>query len=83
MRALAYRPGGASNAKFAASAGTHRENGIMTTLRVAKLTVLLGLIAFASACVVEPREGYWDRAHNRYYHEHGWHGCGAGDEYCR
>lgn len=55
----------------------------MTTLRVAKLTVLLGLIAFASACVVEPREGYWDREHNRYYHEHGWHGCGAGDEYCR
>jgi len=56
---------------------------MITTLRLAKLSVLLGLIAFASACVVEPREGYWDRDHNRYYHEHGWHGCGPGDNYGR
>jgi hypothetical protein len=65
------------------SPGINQENGMITTLRLAKLSVLLGLIAFASACVVEPREGYWDRDHNRYYHEHGWHGCGPGDNYCR
>jgi hypothetical protein len=56
---------------------------MITTLRIAKLSFLLGLIAFTSACVVEPREGYWDRDHNRYYHEHGWHDCGPGDNYCR
>jgi hypothetical protein len=54
-----------------------------TTLRLAKLGLLLGLVAFASACVVEPREGYWDRDHNRYYQDHGWHGCDAENNHCR
>ena len=36
---------------------------------------LLALISFASGCVVEPREGYWDHDHNRYYHEHAWVAC--------
>jgi hypothetical protein len=65
------------------SPGINMEDGMSTTLRLAQLSLLLGLIGFTSACVVEPREGYWDRDHNRYYHEHGWHGCGPGDNYCR
>lgn len=53
-------------------------------LRVAQFSVLLGLVAFTSACVVtEPREGYWDRDHHRYYHEHGWHDCTPEAEFCR
>jgi hypothetical protein len=54
----------------------------MTTQRIARSTLLLALIAFASACVVEPREGYWDRDHNRWYHEHEWHECGSQDFHC-
>jgi hypothetical protein len=57
------------------------ENCMM--LRVAKLSLLLGLVAVASACVVEPREGYWDRDHSRYYHEHAWHPCTPQDNFCR
>jgi len=56
---------------------------MITTLRIAKFSFLLGLIAFTSACVVEPREGYWDHDHNRYYHEHAWHDCGREDNFCR
>jgi hypothetical protein len=45
---------------------------------------LVGLIAMASACVVaEPREGYYDRDHHRYYREHTWHECEEHGEYCR
>jgi hypothetical protein len=52
--------------------------------RIAQFSFLLGLLTFTSACIVtEPREGYWDREHARYYHEHGWHACGEGDRYCR
>jgi hypothetical protein len=46
----------------------------------------MGLIAVASACVIaEPREGYYDRDHHRYYREHVWHDCIERDrqEYCR
>jgi hypothetical protein len=52
---------------------------------LAKVSVLLGLIALTSACVVAtPREGYYDRPHHRYYHERGWHDCGPHDDsYCR
>jgi hypothetical protein len=59
------------------------------TKLVAKTSFLLGLVAltFASGCVVAPREGYhegyWDREHARYYHNHGWVDCGPGDEHCR
>lgn len=52
--------------------------------RIAQGSFLLALIAIASGCVVaEPREGYWDRDHNRWYHEHTWHRCGDHDEHCR
>ncbi len=60
-----------------------------------KRGVALALLLFASACVVapregyregerdNPREGYYDRDHHRYYHQHGWHECTDGGEYCR
>ena len=45
---------------------------------------LLGLIMLAtSGCVVEPREGYYDHHHHRYYHERAWHDCHEHDVYCR
>jgi hypothetical protein len=46
--------------------------------------ILLGLTALSSACLVAgPHEGYYDRDHNRYYHESSWHDCGERDEHCR
>jgi hypothetical protein len=54
---------------------------------LAKTSVLIGLMAIVSACVVAPREGYregyYDHEHNRYYHEHAWHDCGEHDDHCR
>ena len=35
-----------------------------------------------SGCVVETREGYYDREHHRYWHEHTWHECLEHDEHC-
>jgi hypothetical protein len=55
----------------------------MTLTRLAKFSFVLGLMAFASACVVEPHEGYWDHDHNRYYHAHAWHDCTPADNFCR
>ena len=44
----------------------------------------LTLIVLASAaCNGEPHEGYYDRDHHRWYHEHGWRDCGERDEHCR
>lgn len=84
MRGLAYRPRGDSGARVTPpSEDIQRESCMIKSLRLAQLSLLVGLIAFASACVVEPREGYWDRDHNRYYHEHGWHGCDPEDNHCR
>jgi len=48
-----------------------------------KILLLLGLILLVPGCVVEPREGFYDRDHARWYHEHAWHDCGAQDEHCR
>lgn len=55
---------------------------IQQTLAWAMVAVAVGM---ASGCIVaEPREGYYDRDHHRYYHERGWHECGgADDRYCR
>ena len=55
--------------------------------------VLFGLVALSSGCVIHERggaeareegyrEGYYDREHNRYYHEHSWHECMEHDPYC-
>jgi hypothetical protein len=57
---------------------------IMTNIQIIKGSFLAGLIALASACVVaEPREGFYDHDHHRYYHEHSWHECAEHDNYCR
>jgi hypothetical protein len=44
--------------------------------------LLLGLMLIVPGCVVEPREGYWDRDHQRWYHNHAWVACGDRDEHC-
>jgi hypothetical protein len=58
---------------------------------IAKSSFLLVLTMMAAACIVEPRdgyyngeprEGYYDRDHARWYHEHRWHDCGDRDEHC-
>ena len=56
----------------------------MTTLRILGRAFLLmfGMTFFLNGCVVEPREGYYDRDHHRYYHEHHWRDCGERDPYC-
>jgi hypothetical protein len=54
------------------------------TQSMIKGSFLMGLIALASACVVaEPREGYYDHDHHRYYSGHGWHDCHDHDDACR
>jgi hypothetical protein len=53
------------------------------TLSFVKGGILLGMIMFASACVVAPREGYYDHDQHRYYHENTWHDCVDHDEHCR
>ena len=46
--------------------------------------VVLAAIGTVSACVVaEPREGYYDAPHHRYYHERAWHECDHEDHWCR
>ena len=57
---------------------------MMNAKAIVKGSFLLGLIVVASACVIEePRGGYYDHEHHRYYHEHGWHECVEHDEHCR
>ena len=55
--------------------------------RIATTGLLLALMAVMSGCLFAPRsgyhEGYYDREHNRYYHENSWHGCADHDEHCR
>ncbi len=57
----------------------------MNMRTIVRFGILLGLFSLSTGCIVaEPREGYYDRGHARYYHEHGWHDCGpGGDHYCR
>jgi hypothetical protein len=51
--------------------------------RIVMGTFLLGLLLLSSGCVVaEPHEGYYDRDHHRWYHEHSWHACVEHDEHC-
>ncbi len=52
--------------------------------RIAIGTLLLGIAMFTAGCVVAPpAEGYYDRDHHRWYHEHAWVSCGPADEHCR
>ena len=47
-----------------------------TTRRILQCTLLTGVFALSSGCIVtEPHEGYYDRGHHRYYREHAWHEC--------
>ena len=57
----------------------------MAKMRVLIGSLLLGVMfANLSGCVVaEPREGYYDHDHNRWYHEHHWHGCEEPGAICR
>jgi hypothetical protein len=51
--------------------------------------LLMALMLCASGCVVRGggaesyHEGYWDRDHNRWWHENAWHGCEVNDVHCR
>jgi hypothetical protein len=63
------------------------------------LSFLLAFSVFLAGCVVEPghegyygddggyyqepREGYYDRDHHRYWHDHHWHRCDRDDPHCR
>ena len=57
--------------------------------------VIAALMMTLSGCVVHDREvvhdgnysqgykeGYYDREHNRYWHEQAWHDCVEHDEHC-
>jgi hypothetical protein len=57
--------------------------------------ILTALVMGLSGCVVHDREvvhdggyaqgykeGYYDREHNRYWHEQAWHDCVEHDEHC-
>lgn len=52
--------------------------------RISLGSCLLALaVMFVSGCVVAPREGYYDRPHHRWYHNHAWVVCADNDEHCR
>ncbi|HTY49973.1 MAG TPA: hypothetical protein VMB48_09805 [Steroidobacteraceae bacterium] len=53
------------------------------TMRIVTGSVLLGLAVLVAGCVIAPREGYYDRDHHRYWHDHAWHDCVDHDEHCR
>jgi len=57
---------------------------MMTILRMIVGGFLMSAFMLSSGCIVsEPREGYYDHEHHRYYHEHTWHECVEHDAYCR
>lgn len=52
--------------------------------KAALLLSIYALTTVLAGCVVaEPREGYYDRAHGRWYHAHAWVTCGPRDVHCR
>jgi hypothetical protein len=46
------------------------------------LFMLNGCIVHDRTVVHEPTEGYYDREHHRWYHEHVWVECDARDRHC-
>ena len=58
----------------------------MSAIRfIARGSCLITLVTLLAGCVIAPagpREGYYDRAHHRYWHDHGWHDCHEHDAYC-
>jgi hypothetical protein len=56
----------------------------MGKMRILIGSFLLGITLFnLSGCIVEPREGYYDHHHHRWYHEHRWRDCDDRDDHCR
>lgn len=52
--------------------------------RMVMSCILLGIAVFMAGCVVAPpAEGYYDRHHHRWYHQHAWVQCRSQDEHCR
>ncbi len=57
-----------------------KRTSIVTTGLLLGLYVATSLLA---GCVVAgPREGYYDRDHARWYHNHAWVVCTPADEHC-
>lgn len=53
-------------------------------LKAALLLSFYALTTVLAGCVVtEHPEGYYDRDHGRWYHNHAWVVCHPGDEHCR
>jgi hypothetical protein len=52
----------------------------------ARISSIISLIALLAGCIVTPaggyHEGYYDHAHHRWWHNHGWVDCGGGDPHC-
>lgn len=46
------------------------------------ILLLVGLMLILPGCVVEPREGFYDHDHQRWYHNHAWVPCHEQDEHC-
>jgi hypothetical protein len=46
-------------------------------------TLALLASTLLGGCVVEPRDGYYDRDNHRWWHEHAWRDCSEGEEHCR
>jgi len=55
----------------------------MNAKRLMLACFLLGIVGVVSGCVAVPAEGYYDRDHHRYWHEHAWHDCSEHGEFCR
>ncbi len=54
------------------------------SIRLAIGSLFLSIAVLTAGCIVAPpSEGYYDRDHHRYYHEHNWVNCGPNDEHCR
>lgn len=58
----------------------------MSVIRyIARVSSVISLLALLAGCVVAPapgyyHEGYYDHAHHRWYHNHGWVNCGGYDD---
>jgi hypothetical protein len=39
-------------------------------------------LALTTACNGEPHEGFYDREHHRWFHEHRWQECAEHDVHC-
>jgi hypothetical protein len=58
--------------------------GLTAATRAGIVLGLYVLPGVLSGCVVtEHREGYWDREHHRWWHEHAWVMCESEDAHCR